>query len=263
MFQGKLQGRGTEMDLTGRTAIVTGGSRGLGKAMAIELARAGASVAVAARTEQSGQSALPGTIHETVREIRERGGKATGVRCDITKEEDVAHLVERVNGQFGPVDILINNAGISVPKPLVELPVKQWDLLMQVNVRGTFLCTKAVLPQMVKRRTGNIINLSSVLAQTITMKYSIAYGVTKAAVERFSLGLAEEVKEYDIAVNALCPDFTVTEAVKIFRPDADTSGWQSPEMWGKYAALVAAQEAKSLTGRILDVSALKEIFGAV
>jgi citronellol/citronellal dehydrogenase len=134
---------------------------------------------------------------------------------------------------------------------------------MQVNVRGTFLCTKAVLPQMVKRRTGSVINLSSVLAQTITMKYSIAYGVTKAAIERFSLGLAEEVKEYNIAVNALCPDFTVTEAVKIFRPDADTSGWQSPEMWGKYAALVAAQEAKRLTGRILDASALKEIFGAV
>jgi citronellol/citronellal dehydrogenase len=251
------------MELKGKTAIVTGGSRGLGKAMAIELACAGALVVVAARTEEGGQSSLPGTIHETVKEIEKRGGKAIAVRFDITKEQDVANLVEKVNAQWGPVDILINNAGISVPKPLIELPVKQWDLLMQVNVRGTFLCTKAVLPQMVKRRSGNIINLSSVLAQTITMKYSLAYGVTKAAIERFTLGLAEEMKEYNIAVNALSPDFTVTEAVKIFRPDADTSGWQLPEMWGKYAVLVAGQEAKSLTGRILDEAVLREIFGAV
>ncbi len=251
------------MRLRGKTAIVTGASRGLGKAVAIELASAGASVAVAARTTQAGQSRLPGTIYETVKEIEQRGGKAIAVRFDITKEQDVDNLVEQVNAQYGPVDILINNAGISVPKPLIEQPVKQWDLLMQVNVRGTFLCAKAVLPQMVNRRRGHIINLSSVLAQTTTMKYSTAYGVTKAAIERFTLGLAEEVKEYNIAVNALCPDFTVTEAVKIFRPDADTSGWQLPEMWGKYAVLIAAQGAGSLTGRILDESALKEIFGAV
>jgi citronellol/citronellal dehydrogenase len=251
------------MELKGKIAIVTGASRGLGKAMAIELASAGALVVVAARTEEGGQSSLPGTIHETVREIEKLRGKAIAVRFDITKEQDVVNLVEQVNAQCGPADILINNAGISVPKSLMELPVKQWDLLMQVNVRGTFLCTKAVLPQMVKRRSGNIINLSSVLAQTITMKYSLAYGVTKAAIERFTLGLAEEMKEYNIAVNALSPDFTVTEAVKIFRPDADTSGWQLPEMWGKYAVLVAGQEAKSLTGRILDEAVLREIFGAV
>jgi citronellol/citronellal dehydrogenase len=249
------------MELKGKTAIVTGASRGLGKAMAIELARAGASVAVAARTVEGGQSALPGTIHETVKEIKKLGGKAIAVRCDITKEQEVVNLVEQVNAQYGPVDILINNAGIATTESLIELPVKKWDIVMQVNLRGTFLCTKAVLPQMVKRKSGNIINLSSVLAKTI--EYNIAYGATKAAIERFTLGLAEEVKEYNIAVNALCPDFTVTEAVKVYRPDADTSGWQLPEMWGKYAALVAAQEAKSLTGRILDELALKQIFGAV
>jgi len=249
------------MELKGKTAIVTGASRGLGKAMAVELARAGTSVAVAARTVEGGQSALPGTIHETVKEIEKLGGKAIAVRCDITKGQDVVNLVGQVNAQYGPVDILINNAGIATAESLMEMPVKRWDLVMQVNLRGTFLCTKAVLPQMVKRKSGNIINLSSVLAKRI--EYNIAYGATKAAIERFTLGLAEEVKEYNIAVNALCPDFTVTEAVKIFRPDADTSGWQLPEMWGKYAALVAAQEAKSLTGRILDESVLKEMFGAV
>jgi len=249
------------MRLGGKTAIVTGASRGLGKAMAIELAGAGASVAVAARTAEPGESRLPGTIHETVREIERRGGKAMAVRCDITKEPDIVHLIDQVNSAYGPVDILINNAGISTFESFTEIPIKKWDLLMQVNLRGTFLCAKAVLPQMTQRKKGNLINLSSVLAKTI--KYNIAYGVTKAAIERFTLGLAEEMKVYNIAVNALCPDFTVTEAVKIFRPDADTSGWQLPEMWGRYAVLVAAQEASTLTGRILDEPTLREIFGAV
>ena len=95
------------------------------------------------------------------------------------------------------------------------------------------------------------------------IKFNIAYGVTKAAIERFTLGLAEEMKRYNITVSALCPDFTVTEAVKTYLPHADTSGWQSPEMWGKYAVLVAAQRAESLTGKVLDESALKEIFGPV
>jgi len=133
---------------------------------------------------------------------------------------------------------------------------------MQVNVRGTFLCTKAVLPQMVKRRSGNIINLSSVLRRHHN-EAQFSLWSDEGSDRAFTLGLAEEVKEYNIAVNAFSPDFTVTEAVKIFRPDADTSGWQLPEMWGKYAVLVAGQEAKSLTGRILDEAALKEIFGAV
>jgi len=249
------------MKLRGKTAIVTGASRGLGKAMAIELARVGVSVAVVARTVEVGQSALPGTIHETVKEIEKLGGKAIAVRCDITKEQDVVNLVEQVNEQYGPVDVLINNAGITTTESFMELPIKKLDLVMAVNLRGTFLCTKAVLPHMVKRRSGHIINLSSVLAKRI--KFSIAYGVTKAAIERFTLGLAEEMKRYNIAVNTLCPDFTVTEAVKTYLPDTDTSGWQLPEMWGKYAVLVATQDTESLTGRILDESALKEIFGPI
>ena len=97
----------------------------------------------------------------------------------------------------------------------------------------------------------------------IQIKFSIPYGASKAAIERLTLGLAKEMKKHNVAVNALRPDFTVTEAVKAELPDVDTSGWQRPEMWGKYAALVAAQDAEGLTGRILDAEALKEIFGPV
>jgi NAD(P)-dependent dehydrogenase (short-subunit alcohol dehydrogenase family) len=245
--------------LSGKIAVVTGASRGLGKAMAIELAQEGASVAVAARTVEAGQAPLPGTIHETVSDIRKLGGKATAIRCDVTREEDAEALINQVNKDFGRVDILINNAGITIPEPFLKLTARKWDLVMNVNLRGTFLCTKAVLPQMVERKSGHIINLSSVLAKRI--KFSIPYGATKAAIERITLGLAKEMKRYNVAVNALCPDFTVTEAVTTFLKDVDTTGWQLTEMWGKYAAMVAARDAESLTGKILDEPALREIFG--
>ena len=249
------------MKLVDKIAIVTGASRGLGKAMAIELAREGASVAVAARTVEAGKGPLPGTIHETVNEIKKLGGKALAVRCDVSKEEDVALMVDQVEREYGAVDIMVNNAGVTTPESFLKLTTKKWDLVMNVNLRGTFLCTKAVLPQMVEKRSGSVINLSSILAKTV--KFSIPYGATKAAIERYTLGLAKEMKKYNIAVNALRPDFTVTEAVETFLPDVDTSDWQQPEMWGRYTALVAAQNAETLTGRILDVEALREIFGTV
>jgi citronellol/citronellal dehydrogenase len=249
------------MKLSGKIAIVTGASRGLGKAMAIELARAGASVVAAARTVRPEQTTLPGTIFETVNEIEKLGGKAIAVQCDIREEEDVAHLVKEVNGRYGPVDILINNAGITTTESFLKLPTKKWDLVIAVNLRGTFLCTKAVLPEMVERQSGNIINLSSVLSKRI--EYSIVYGTTKAAIDRFTLGLAKEMKRHNIAVNALCPDFTVTEAVRAYLPNIDTTDWQLPEMWGKYSVLVAAKTAEELTGRILDQTALIELFGRI
>ena len=247
--------------LEGKVAIVTGASRGLGKAMAVELARKGASVAVVARTVESGQSRLPGTIHNTVHEIEQLRGKAIALRCDVTQENEINRMVEQVQEELGQVDIMINNAGTGMPKSFLKLTTKNWDMLMNVNLRGTFLCTKAVLPQMTQRKSGNIINLSSILA--IQIKFSIPYGASKAAIERFTLGLAREMKKHNIAVNALRPDFTVTEAVKTELPDVDTSDWQKPEMWGKYAALVASQDANSLTGRILDEPALRSIFGPV
>jgi citronellol/citronellal dehydrogenase len=249
------------MKLAGKVAIVTGASRGLGKAMAIELARAGAAVAVAARTVESGQSRLPGTIHQTVEEIEQLGAKAISVRCDVTREEDVKAMVRQVTQHFDHVNIMINNAGIGMPKSFLKTTVKNWDLLMNVNLRGTFIGTQAVLPQMIEQGGGNIINLSSVLA--VQIKYSISYGAGKAAIERLTLGLAKEMKKHHVAVNALRPSFTVTEAVTAELPDVDTSDWQKPELWGKYAALVAAQDAETLTGRILDEPALREIFGPV
>jgi len=249
------------MKLTGKVAIVTGASRGLGKAMAIELAREGAYVIVAARTVKKGSSPLPGTILETVDEIKKLGGKATPIKCDVTDEDSVAATVKKAIDECGRIDILVNNAGITTPDSFLDTSVKRFDLVMTVNLRGTFLCCKMALHQMIKQKQGHIINISSVLSKVI--KFNIAYGASKAAIERFTLGLAKEMKKHNIAVNALRPDFTVTEAVVTYLKNVDTSGWQSPVMWGRYAALVAAQEPQNLTGRILDEAALKELFGSV
>lgn len=229
--------------------------------MAVELAREGASVVVAARTVKADHGPLPGTIHETAETIKELRGTALAVQCDVTDEGNVADMVQQVLDNFGHIDILINNAGITTPEPFLKLTAKKWDLVIEVNLKGTFLCCRAVLPQMVKQKNGHVINLSSVLAKTI--KFSIPYGTTKAAIERFTLGLAKEMKKHNIAVNALCPDFTVTEAVTTFLKDVDTTGWQTPKMWGRYAALVAVQDSGYLTGRILDEPALNELFGSV
>jgi len=170
-------------------------------------------------------------------------------------------MVKQVIDQFGHVDILVNNAGIGMPKSFLKTTTKNLDLLMNVNLKGTFLCAKAVLPYMIEQGGGNIINLSSVLA--IKIKYSVIYGASKAAIERLTLGMAKEMEKYNISVNALRPSFTVTEAVQTELPDIDTTDWQEPEMWGKYTAMVAAQSNTSLTGKILDEDTLKEIFGPV
>jgi citronellol/citronellal dehydrogenase len=245
------------MKLEGKVAIVTGASRGIGKAIAIALAKEGANVVVAARTEQEG-GRLPGTIHKTADEIRALGRRALAIRTDVTKEESVEELATRTLQEFGAIDVLVNNAGINFPAKVLDIPIKRWDLVIAVNLRGTFLCTKAVLPTMVKRRSGNIINLSSVVGTRMIL-FDVAYGVAKAAIERFTHGLAEELKEYNIAVNALCPSLTDTEGFGQWMPGVDRSGWQRPEMWGRYAVFLANQGASSLTGKVLSAEELAEL----
>lgn len=249
------------MILSQKVAIVTGSSRGIGKAIAIAFAKEGADVVVAARTETPRKD-LPGTIYETANEIQNLGRRCLVLKTDVTKEEEVERMVRETIKEFKRVDILVNNAGISAPGSLVEIFVKRWDLVLAVNLRSTFLCTKAVIPYMIEQKQGSIINLSSVLG-TRVIRESIAYGCSKAAIERFTLGLAKELKEHNIAVNALVPSYTVTEGMVFLNPNIDTSGWQSAFMWGKYAALVAAQDAKTLTGQLLTEEDLRRRFGNV
>ncbi len=238
------------MNVDGRVAIVTGASRGIGKAIALGLAGAGARVVVAARTTDPG-GRLPGTIHETAQAIQARGGQALAVPFDVTDEASVDVLVARTQEEWGQVDILVNNAGVLVYSPIAEMPVKRWDLLMRVNVRGAFLCTRAVLPGMIERHAGSIINLTS-WAGHAPYENGIAYGTTKAALEYFTLGLADEVKPYNVAVNALTPEGHVdTEGARLLMPGLDRSDWEPPELLAEAAVFLAGCDAQSLTGRVI------------
>jgi len=249
--------------LTGRVAIVTGASRGIGKSIACALANEGVNVVVAARSETEGH--LPGTIHKTVQEISASGGNALAVKTDVTKEEEVDGLVQKVLDYYKRIDILVNNAGISSPGTLMEISIKRWDLIMAVNLRGTFLCTKTVLPCMVSQGNGSIINVSSIVGTKVTRRQvanavtHVAYAVTKAAIERLTVGLAQEVRQYNIAVNALCPNYTDTEGLRMLSADRDRSSWQKPEIWGRYAAFLACQDASSLTGKCLTTEELDRL----
>ena len=240
------------MELKGKVAIVTGSSRGVGKNIALELARAGADIVVAARTEQVRDPKLPGTISETAEEIRALGRRALPIRTDVTDEESIEAMVRRTLEELGRIDILVNNAGIMAPGPLVDVPLRRWDLVMRVNVRGPVACSRAVWPHMMERRDGVIINISSVVADQ-PGGGNISYSVSKHALRKFSEGLAEEGKPYNIRVFALSPEgLVITPGTMYHRlPDQVPSGPQveDPEVMGQAAVFLCSDAARELTGR--------------
>jgi NAD(P)-dependent dehydrogenase (short-subunit alcohol dehydrogenase family) len=180
------------------------------------------------------------------------GVRALPVRCDVTDDESVRSAVEAALDEFGRIDVLINNAGIMFPGRLWEVPIKRWDLVMRVNVRGAVLCCQAVLPQMIERRDGVIINISSIAADRVGAA-NVSYSVTKQALRKLSEGLAEEVKEYGIRVFALSPEgLVVTPGTMYHRlPEQVPSGpfVEPPEAMGLAAVYLCGDEARELTGR--------------
>ncbi len=205
-----------------RVAIVTGASRGIGKAIALLFAQEGARVVVAARTEQAGEHPLPGTIHETAAEITSAsakggsasggGGQALAVRCDVSSLDDVQRLVEATHEAFGPVDVLVNNAALNYYIPLPEFPLRRWQKMLEVDLTGPFMLIQAVLPDMLAARRGHIVNISSGAARhpegppyALPPRGGTPYGVVKSGLERLTSGLAHELYDTGIAVNALSP----------------------------------------------------------
>ncbi len=240
------------MKLASKVAIITGGSRGIGKAMALGYAREGANVVIAARTTEE-KAKLPGTIQKTAQEVEKLGGKALAIKCDVTKEEDVQNMVRQTLEQFGRVDVMVNNAAVAFNAPFLEMPLRRWELVLSVNLTGTFLCCQAVLPQMIQQKSGSIINISSQAAvrRGTGSGAGIAYGVAKAAVERFTYSLASEVGEHNIAVNCLKPrKMVATEGVKFLMSPADWSQADSPEMMVTAAIFLAKQDASGVTGMV-------------
>lgn len=246
------------MKLANKVAIVTGASRGLGRTIAITLAKEGASVAVVARSEKSGDHFLPGTIADTAAQIEALGGQALAIRTDLTKEEEVRAMVAQTKERFGHIDILVNNAAINFVAPVHELSVRRWDLVLSVGLRAVFLCCQAVLPTMMEQRSGSIINISSILGKR-AIPYWSAYCTSKAGVEHFTRVLAQEVKQYNIAVNSLAPASTVvTEGFSWVMGEGDKSEWDPPEVMGRAAAFLATLDANTFTGEIVTD---RELFG--
>ena len=203
----------TQNTLTGCVALVTGASRGLGRGFACGLATAGASVALIARSRDQ--------LDLTVRAIDERGGRAVGIVADVTDADAVTECVERAMNELGPIDLLVNNAGVMAPIGHDwEVDPKAWWRTMEVNVFGCFLCTRAVLPGMIERERGRIINISSSAATKRYPVYS-AYGTSKAAVTHLTGSLAEATHRYGIRVFALAPGFVRTEMTESL---ADAAG---------------------------------------
>ncbi len=252
------------MKLDGKVAIVTGSSRGLGRAIAAGFAKEGASVVIAAKTEIENPQ-MPGTIHKTAEEIRNLGGRAMATKCDVTNEQSVNEMVEHTLAEFGRVDILVNNAGTAFYYPVIETPLKRWELVLKVNLTGAFLCSKAVLPTMIRQKSGCIINISSLAANERdngTVPTGLAYAVAKAGLDRFTWGLAAEVGRFNIAVNCLKPKQVVdTEGMRSWVREEERKEWVSPEKMVKCAILLANQGTVRLSGVVATDEEISTWYG--
>lgn len=240
------------MQLKDRVAIVTGASRGIGKAVALGFAREGASVVVAARSETAPNERLPGSIGETVAEIEAIGGRALAVRCDVTDEASVAAMVDQTLARLGRIDVLVNNAAVDFPALVVETALKRWEIVLKVNLNGPFLCSRAVLPTMIAQRRGSIVNISSLAADERgkgTVGYSAGYAVSKAGLDRLTWALASETGRHNIAVNALKPATVInTEGMRMWSTEEERADWTSPDRMVACAVFLAQQSARSVTG---------------
>ncbi len=240
------------MALAGKRIFITGGSRGIGLAIALRAAQDGALIAIAAKTAEANPK-LPGTIYSAAKEIEAAGGKALPIQCDLRDEAQISAAVEAAAAQFGGLDILINNASaINLTKTEIT-PAKRFDLMFDVNVRGTFLTSQAVIPHLRKSASegGNshILNLSPPLSmKPIWFKNHVAYTMAKYGMSMCVLGMAEEFKRDKIAVNALWPRTAIDTAALQMIPGVDVNACRKPEILSDSAYIILNRLASECTG---------------
>lgn len=233
--------------LENKIAIVTGAAQGNGKGIAKRLAEEGATVVLTDVLEK---------VHGAAKELKASGLKAVGMKMDVTKSSEVNQTVKRVLEEFGKIDILVNNAGIYPDEPpICDMPEEFWDNMFNVNVKGTFHCLKAVLPDMMKRKSGKIINMSSVTGPIVSVLHSNAYSTTKAAISGLTRALALELADYGINVNAMCPGYVKTpgsqylaEKESKIAASIPLRRFGSTNDVGDLAVFLASEESKYITG---------------
>ena len=237
-------------DLKGKTLFITGASRGIGLAIAVRAARDGANVIVAAKTAEP-HPKLPGTIYSAAEEIEKAGGRALPLAVDIRDDAQVERAVEEGVSRFGGIDILVNNASAISLTGTLQTPMKRFDLMHQINTRGTFACSRACLPHLLKAKNPHILNLSPPL----TLKPSwfgphLAYTMAKYGMSLCVLGMAEEFRDEGVAVNALWPRTIIaTAAVQNLLGGEDSiRASRKPEIVADAAYVILTRESRSCTG---------------
>ncbi len=240
--------------LAGKVAIITGASRGLGEYCAVAYGREGAKVVIAARTETETDPRLPGTIYHTAKLVEEAGGEAFPVVCNVADMNSVEEMTKKVLDKYGQIDVLMTNAAVQPAGFISTIQIRHWELEFRVNVHGVFYCIRSVLPSMIERKSGSIINISSVAAD----RGGSHYGATKRAIESMTLGLSMEMRNNGIAVNCLKPVGGIdTPGLRFGRAPGQVGGpvrgdLPPPDSYTEAAVLLATRTIETGTGLVLN-----------
>jgi citronellol/citronellal dehydrogenase len=237
------------MRFADRVALVTGASRGVGKALALRLAAEGCDVVVAAKTVAPDPK-LPGTIHETAREIEALGRRALAVQLDVRDDAAVERVVAEALARWGRIDFLVNNAAALYWRPVAETEMKRFDLVMSVNVRGAFACTRSVLPSMIAHQFGHILMLSPPV-EPHGGSGKVAYAISKFGMTLIAQGVADEVREHNVAANALWPATLIESQATIRWGMGDRTMWRKPDIVADAMVGIFAKEPRVFTGQTL------------
>jgi citronellol/citronellal dehydrogenase len=245
--------------LENKTLFITGGSRGIGKAIALRAARDGANIVIAAKTARP-HPKLPGTIHSAAEEVEAAGGHALPLKLDVRDEHAVQEAIKKAVGHFGGLDILVNNASAITLKSTAELPMHRFDLMFAVNVRGAYACSKAAIPHLLKSGNPHILNLSPPLnMDSHWFKDHVAYTMSKYGMSMCVLGMASEYRKQGLAVNALWPRTVInTAAINLLGGKVKPENCRKESIMADAAYAILCRDSKTCSGNFfIDESVLR------